>query len=305
MEKKIVEADLAKISQILQHIISPNASYIKVERMGGLTNHTYYVLMNNMEKLIVRLPGEGTEELICRLDEKVSTELACSLNIDADLIYFGDDGTKISRYIEHAATMSPETMREEEHIHQAAKIFRTLHTCGIDTKVPFEVFEMAASYERIIIENKVSLYKDYADIKMIVMKIKESIDSIGHSNKVPCHNDPLCENWVMGREGMYLIDWEYAGMNDAMWDLADISIEAEYDERQDKILLQTYFGRLETLDERNRFLANKIYLDYLWTLWGLTRVPFDGKEMQDYADTRYLRLKRNLSEFKVMEEQII
>lgn len=302
MAKRIVETDLVQISQTLQNIISSYASYIKVERMGGLTNHTYYVLMDSGDKLVVRLPGEGTEQLICRSDEKVSTELACSLGIDTDLLYFSADGTKVSRYIENAVTMSPETMREEEHIWQAAKIFRTLHTCGTDTRVSFEVFEMAASYEGILIENKVPLYKDYNEIKMIVMRIKDFIDSLDLLKKVPCHNDPLCENWVLGEGKMYLIDWEYAGMNDAMWDLADISIEAAYDEKQDGILLQVYLGRKETLVEKKRFLANKIYLDYLWTLWGLTRVPFGGKEMQDYADMRYARLKMNLSEFKDMEE---
>lgn len=302
MVKRVAEADLAQINQILRDIVSANAFCTKVERMGGLTNHTYYVLMDNGDELVIRLPGEGTEKLICRSDEKVNTELAYNLGIDAGLLYFGDDGTKVSKYIENAITMSPETMREKEHILQVAKIFRTLHTCGVDTKVPFEVFEMAANYEKIIIENKVPLYKDYNEIKMIVMKIKDSVDSTGLLKKVPCHNDPLCENWVMGKDKMYLIDWEYAGMNDTMWDLADISIEAGYDDKRDEILLQAYLGRQETLAEKKRFLSNKIYLDYLWTLWGLTRVPFDGKEMQDYADVRYTRLKMNLTKFKEMEE---
>lgn len=134
------------------------------------------------------------------------------------------------------------------------------------------------------------------------MEIKDSIDRLTGVKKVPCHNDPLCENWVMGKDGLYLIDWEYAGMNDGMWDLADVSIEASYNEVQDRALLNAYFGRQETLDEKRRFLANKIYLDYLWTLWGLTRVFFDGEVMQSYADKRYVRLKTNLLKWKDAEE---
>lgn len=301
MAREIVKEDLAKISRILQKVVG-SSKYTKIERMGGMTNHTYHVLMDNGDDLIVRLPGEGTEEMICRSDEKVSTELACELGIDSELLYFGGDGTKVMRYIEDAVTMTAEKLREKEHIEKVASIFRKLHTCGEDTKVPFEVFEMAANYENIILKNNVALYDDYSHIKQQVMDIKNSIDALGGNKKVPCHNDSLCENWVCGKEGMFLIDWEYAGMNDGMWDLADISIEAEYDKEHDDYLLERYFEREPEVSEKKRFIANKIYLDYLWTLWGLTRVPFDGQEMQDYADKRYIRLKRNIENYKKAEE---
>ena len=301
MATERMETDLPQINKILKKLTA-DTSCVKMERMGGMTNHSYHVLMDNGEDLAVRLPGDGTEELISRLDEKVSTELACSLDIDTDLLYFGENGTKVSKYIDGAVTMSPESMRKTENILQAAGILKALHTCGADTKVPFEVFDMAANYEKIVMENKVPLYKDYPDIKNKVTEIKESIDGLTGVKKVPCHNDPLCENWVMGSDGLHLIDWEYAGMNDGMWDLADVSIEASYNESQDGILLKAYFGRQETPDEKRRLLANKIYLDYLWTLWGLTRVFFDGKVMQSYADKRYARLKMNLSKWKDAEE---
>ena len=66
---------------------------------------------------------------------------------------------------------------------------------------------------------------------------------------------------------------------------------------RDEVLLNTYFGRNATADERKRLLGNKIYLDYLWTLWGKTRVPYDGEPMQLYADERYIRLKNNLKKY--------
>ena len=50
--------------------------------------------------------------------------------------------------------------------------------------------------------------------------------------------------------------------------------------------------------EQGDFLANKIYVDYLWTLWGLTRVPYDGDFMQEYADMRYIRLKKNIEAYQ-------
>lgn len=194
--------------------------------------------------------------------------------------------------------MTADKLRQKEIIIQIARIFNTLHGSGCNTGVPFEVFDMALSYEKIIQNNHVVLYEDYFLIKDKVMQIKAHVEKSGEVKKVPCHNDSLCGNWVLSDEGrLFLIDWEYAGMNDAMWDLADISIEAEYSEKEDSFLLREYLGRVPLRDEIERFEANKIYLDYLWTLWGKARVPFDGESMEQYALERYIRLKRNIENF--------
>lgn len=296
MERKIVEEDIQKIKSLLETVLK-TSDYVNIERLGGLTNHTYKVVFADGKEYIVRIPGEGTEDMISRSDEKISTELACRLEIDAHLLYFGNDGAKVSEYIENARTMSMETMREEKHIEQAAKILKKLHDCGENTGVPFDVFDMADSYEKILVKNEVVLYEDYEKVKEQVMKIKKDIDEEGNVQKVPCHNDPLCENWIEGDDGLYLVDWEYAGMNDAMWDLADLSIEADYSEKQDEFLLEKYFGHVLEYRDKKRFWANKIYLDYLWTLWGKTRVPYDGNVMEEYALERYNRLKENLKSY--------
>ena len=290
MAKDIIQVDIPRVKELMLKVLYTD-QYKEIVRMGGLTNHTYKVTLENDKEYVVRIPGEGTEEMIVRSDEMVSTKLACDLGVDAELLYFGNDGSKITRYIANAITMSAEQLHKPEHIEQVAKIFRTMHTCGVDTKVPFEVFDMAEGYEKIIFNKQVPMFEDYNEIKEQVMHIKEEIDNALEIQKVPCHNDPLCENWVEGDGRMYLIDWEYAGMNDGMWDLADVSIEAGYDDVCDKLLLQAYMGKEPDIMDEKHFLANKIYVDYLWTLWAKARVPYDGQPMEDWAVERYTRLK--------------
>ena len=96
---------------------------------------------------------------------------------------------------------------------------------------------------------------------------------------------------------MYLIDWEYAGMNDGMWDVADVSIEASFNDAQDLLLLTRYLDRVPEKQDLKHFLASKIYVDYLWTLWAKARVPYDGQPMEDWAQERYARMKDNISAF--------
>ena len=298
MAKEIVQADLGRIRALLDEVLG-RSDYSDVQRMGGLTNRTYCVTFADGSRIMVRIPGEGTEELIDRADEKVSTELACRLGIDAKLYFFGDDGEKVSQFVPNAVTMSAETMRGDKRIRQAAQLLKTLHGSGVDTGVPFEVFDMAAGYEKIIEENSVPMFGDYAQVKAAVMAVKAQVDSVCDIQNVPCHNDPLCENWVLSADDdrLYLIDWEYAGMNDGIWDLADVSIEGVFTPENDELLLTEYLGSKPDQNEYKHFLANKIYVDYLWTLWAKTRVPYDGQPMEDWAVERYARLKDNLRLF--------
>lgn len=293
---EILQNDILLVKSIIKKVLDAD-EYEAVERLGGLTNHTYHVTIKDGKEYVIRLPGEGTQKLINRQNERISTELACKLEVDARLLYFGKDGTKVSEYLPNAVTMSAETLHEEQHIKQVALILKKMHQCNTDTGVPFQVFDMADGYERLINDMNVSMFDDYFVCKEKVMKIKKYIDDMIEISFVPCHNDPLCENWVESDGRLYLIDWEYAGMNDGMWDIADVSIEAGFDDECDEKLLCAYLDREPDAMDKKHFLANKIYVDYLWTLWAKTRVPYDGQPMEDWAVERYNRMKENILSF--------
>ncbi len=288
--------DLEKARTLIRSLFGANI--VGVKRLGGMTNRSYKTDLSDGRSLVVRFPGEGTDAIINRSDECLSTILGSACGVDTTLLYFGNDGVKIMEYIPGAETMTASRLREPQMIKAVAAIFRKLHSIGVDTKVKFDVFAMAEKYLSFIREKAVALFDDFDIVTGEVSRIKGIVDSECDIRIVPCHCDSLCENWVLDSAGrLYLIDWEYAGMNDAMWDLADISIEAAYDKDDDILLLDEYFCRHYTQQEYKNFTANKIYLDYLWTLWGKTRVPYEGKFMEQYALDRFLRLKESIRTF--------
>jgi thiamine kinase-like enzyme len=109
----------------------------------------------------------------------------------------------------------------------------------------------------------------------------------------PCHCDPLCENFLDAGDRMWVVDWEYSGMNDPMWDLGDLSVEAGFAEGQDEELLKGYFGGAVAAQDRARMVIYKAMCDLLWTLWGLiqhaNRNPAD--DFWAYALNRFTRCK--------------
>ena len=147
--REIETADLPKLKDLLTRVFG-DGTWKDIQRLGGMTNHSYKITRNDGQEYLVRIPGEGTEKMINRLDERKSTELACNLGIDASLLFFGDDGRKVMRFIHDPQVMNEEVMRRKENLLQAAEIFHRLHTCGVNTGVRFEVFEMATLYEKII-----------------------------------------------------------------------------------------------------------------------------------------------------------
>lgn len=288
--------DLEKARTLIRSLFGANI--VGVKRLGGMTNRSYKTDLSDGRSLVVRFPGEGTDAIINRSDECLSTILGSACGVDTTLLYFGNDGVKIMEYIPGAETMTASRLREPQMIKAVAAIFRKLHSVGVDTKVKFDVFAMAEKYLSFIREKSVALFDDFDIVTGEVSRIKGIVDSECDIRIVPCHCDSLCENWVLDSAGrLYLIDWEYAGMNDAMWDLADISIEAAYDKDDDILLLDEYFCRPYTRQEYKNFTANKIYLDYLWTLWGKTRVPYEGEFMEQYAFGRFVRLKESIRTF--------
>ena len=79
---------------------------------------------------------------------------------------------------------------------------------------------------------------------------------------------------------MFLIDYEYGGNNDPMWDLGDLSVEGSFTPEQDAVLLQAYFGHEPPAHEIGRMIAYKALCDVMWSLWGWVQFA-NGKRVAE------------------------
>ena len=105
--------------------------------------------------------------------------------------------------------------------------------------------------------------------------------SVAPEARVPCNNDLLAANIIDDGTRLWLIDYEYSGNNDPMWDLGDLSVEGEFGPEQDAVLLRAYFGGEPPADEVGRMIAYKAMCDLLWTLWGVIQ-HVNGNPAEDF-----------------------
>jgi thiamine kinase-like enzyme len=109
---------------------------------------------------------------------------------------------------------------------------------------------------------------------------------------VPCHNDLLNANFLDDGERLCIVDWEYAGMGDRFFDLANFSINHELDRTQDETLLGFYFGEVREQDahalELMRFMS-----DFREAMWGVVQSAVSELDFDfdAYARDHFERLR--------------
>ena len=256
-------------------------------RMGGLTNRVYRI-----GDAVLRLPGAGTEAYIDRANEALAAAAAAAAGVSPDVLH-ADPGTglMVTRFVAGAVTMTPEAFRlREGSVARAGRAFRQLHASGAAFPFRFELFAMIDGYLRLLATKDVALPPGYHEVVAEAEAVRRVL-AANPAALAPCHCDPLCENFLDTGERMWIVDWEYSGMNDPMWDLGDLSVEGGFGADQDEALLTAYFGAEARPAERGRMVIYKAMCDLLWTLWGLIQLA-DANPADDfraYADGRFAR----------------
>jgi len=269
-------------------------SDLQISRLGGLTNLVFRVDLGG-EQYALRIPGKGTEEYISRKNEAVAAREAARAGVSPDVLYFDENsGLMVTRLVDHAVTMSPALFKERKGAPgRAALAFRKLHQSGAKFNFRFELFQMIDGYLKVLAGKKVDLPEGYHDVVREAESVRAAL-AVHPLPIVACHCDPLCENFLDIGERMWIVDWEYSGMNDPMWDLGDLSVEGQFGEAEEEEMIHAYFDGEPRPSERGRIVIYKAMCDLLWTLWGL--IQFANKNPVDdfwaYALNRFERCKR-------------
>ena len=265
-------------------------------RLGGLTNYNYLVHVPDQGRQVLRLAGNGTIEYIDRKIEKYNAMVAVRAGVNVVVRHFDEqDGTMLTDYLE-SETMSIKAFRDKARVQRAALAFRRLHDCGELFSNDFDLFPQLDRYTALLQNLGCALPKEYGEVKELAGRARQAL-SLWPIQKVACHCDPLHENFLDTGTKMFIIDFEYAGNHDPMWDLGDFSVECEFTPEQDQVLLESYFGRPAPAFEVGRMTMHKALCDLLWALWGLVQHAYKNPA-EDFWQYGVNRLRRGRSLMK-------
>ncbi len=283
----MIEDDVAEAVAAIPLLAGTGAA---PQRLGGLTNRVYRV-----GDFCLRIPGKGTEEYINRANESAAARAAAAAGVSPQVVHADPaTGVMVTRFIDGAVTMSAQNFAARPGAAaRAGAAFRKLHDSGAVFPFRFELFSMIDSYLGVLATKDVALPQGYHEVVREADQSVRAALAAHPAPLAPCHCDPLAENLIDTGSRMWLVDWEYSGMNDAMWDLGDLSVEAGLSPALEEEMIRAYFGGEPRPAERGRIVIYKAMCDLLWTLWGLIQLA-NGNPADDfraYADGRFARCR--------------
>lgn len=285
IDSSISLENIGKIFEILSKVpefVEKKAQVSAIEILpGGLTNFNYKVTVDDVT-YAVRVAGPGTHEYLDRPAEKFNAQIMSDIGINAPIIYYDEFyGHQVCKYIDNCKTMHiPDFKDSLEYLSKAAKVFRKYHTCGRKFKSDFNPIKEIYVYLKMLKEKNAELYEGSEKMLAYVDEIKEAFDRYPQE-LAPCHNDPLCENWLDDQKNFYLIDWEYGGNNQPIFDLGALAIEAELSPEKERFLLKEYYGREITEKEYGLLIINRFLCDSFGTYWAILQIA-TGKSHDEY-----------------------
>lgn len=292
-----MDAQLTGAIKQIPLLSAVDKSALTIERMGGLTNLVFHITGPGQD-CVLRIPGSGTEAYIDRTVELHNARAAADAGVSPEVL-FGDaeSGLMVTRYVAGSVTMTSEAFAIRPGAPgRAADAFRRLHGSGQTFHFRFELFAMIDEYLGHLERLGAELPEGYHQVVAEADAVRRVLDR-HPADLAPCHCDPLCENFLDQGSRMWIVDWEYSGMNDPLWDLGDLSVEAGFDERQDRELMAAYCEGEPTAAQFGRMVIYKAMCDLLWTLWGLIQHANDNpaEDFWAYSVGRFERCKRLMS----------
>lgn len=231
---------------------------------AGLTNVSFTFVVAS-ERYVYRHPGASSSALVDRAAEVVAQGVAKDLGIDYSVIDISEEGWKLSCFVPSERKF--DYNRPDDLAAGVAQI-RTLHRSGVTCAHRMDMLAEGERLQGLASASKGDIRVEQAGIHEKVTRVWHHVELDGWP-KVLCHNDTYAVNWIVGPEGPCLIDWEYAGMNDPMADLATMPVRDGLTREKYDEITSLYFGGNVSFERRRHAYGVAVLSSWYWLSWAL------------------------------------
>lgn len=266
------------MNKIIEEVFQTNI-YTLTKMDKGITNKNFLLTVNN-QKYVVRMPYEDSDEMFHRSHEKEVLELVQDL--DVPTVYFDEaTGIKITVYISDLYEFKD--CPYPDKIARCATLMKALHQKEA-VEFEFQPIETLLQYKKAVSKPLYNL----APYTYIIDQVKGL-----HHKKVLCHNDIVSGNILYGKNRDYLIDYEYAASNDALFDVMSFISENQItDPIQREQFYKVYFDSI-TDTIRQELTLWEAFHNLLWCYWAM--MLYESRQeviYQEIALSKFEALKK-------------
>lgn len=264
---------------------------VKNRLLGGMSHLTYHIAIDGID-YTYRVIGKDGNLFVDRLIEQKNLDIIRPLNLNNETVFFDTTtGEKAAKYVEGTVLTQ---LDYRPFLPLVSKALKTLHHSSL---------KPASDYGLI---DRLNLYESYTNIKSDkYLKLKDAWikmyqEEHQHQPKVFCHNDAQRSNMVVSKDRLYLLDWEYAGLNEFYYDIASFG-NVDFNDALE--LLDVYLERKATKVEQDSVRFYRMFQALQWhqvalrkDMIGLSEVlHFDFKMLSEkylnLAETLYIAIK--------------
>jgi thiamine kinase-like enzyme len=259
---------------------------------GGITNRNFKVTLGD-GAYVLRIGGKDTELLgIDRRVEHQASLAAAAVGVGPEVVAFVEpEGYLVTRFLE-GEVVEPEAIREPEGLRRVARALRAVHS-GPPIPGRFDAFRVVEAYAATAAARGVEVPRAFERAHETAALVERAR---GPAPERPCHNDLLTANFIGDGARIRIVDWEYAGMGDLFFDLANFTVNNGLSEDGSAELLRAYFGDVQP--EHERALTLMRYMsDFREAMWGVVQQALSDLEFdfRAYADEHFDRLEGTAS----------
>lgn len=220
----------------------------------------------------LRMPRLNDAHLqVDRYSERAAIQAATEAGLAPEVLACDPlSGVLVTRWIEEPV-WTPEQARQTDSIQRIAELLRRLHSLPVPRGVrALDLAALIDGYWRALEARQTSLPADFTAHHPTAQQLLQRRAAPAAQL---CHNDLHAGNIVGTGPHVRLLDWEYAGIGEPLFDLASYTQANDLTAEQRQLLLEAYGA-----PEKQQLFAVECWLfDWVCVLWlaasGLSSTP--------------------------------
>lgn len=241
--------------QILVNEIFGEQARIVSPLVGGMMNQSFIIESNN-KKYVLYISTEQANEMVDRPLEKANQKIIYDLGLTSKNVYFDvNKGIKANEFIEGNSLNNVDSFDSKK----VATLLKAMHSSGKLSRDDYQPFKRFIAYENEANSFLPNRDNDYQTLRKAIFDNKDFLES---NKLVLCHNDAQKSNIVVDlNDNYFLIDFEFMGNNDPIYDIATFGNNVVEEGYQ---VLCDYFNGKPTTNEKKRYYLWRIFVSLQW-----------------------------------------